>query len=631
MTDATISQEPAVPIPEAANSGTGYHIVQVGYDDSVFDLRSGSDFVDRQSMYGRVLEDMVPGSRITNFILTQNSDAIEVRNGNTSFLPVVFRRRFQIPRLVRNEMFRLHAADPITIATTQTVQEDGIGALWFRRSTRVPVVGQIHFDLFSGAAQKENFGRVPWCWALKIAVFRTIHKYDALRVVGEGIRKALVAGKIHANVHLCPVAMPMVDRPATPASQPEHKVLFVGRLEAAKRLDIWLQTVVEIAKKDPKVTFEIVGDGSLKKPLQAQAESLGLHGRVKFLGATAYSELPKIYASAKVFLLTSGNEGFGRVAVEAMHYGLPVVATRITGLEDIVEDARTGFLSLPEDSKSLAEYVLKLLSDETLRTRMGEAARSYVDDKYGTTRLCREWMGILVSAGRTTQFPSPTFVKARRPTWRRWKALSDMRFSLLRGLQYEAIRGLRLEGKTLDIGGGARNSYYGLLEFAGEVENINIDPGISPTYLLDLNQPLPLPSNSYDNVLSLNTWEHIYRDHLAVGEAVRVLKPGGRFHFSIPFMYKAHGSPSDYHRHTAFWWHDYLVSLGIEPQNLRIEPLVWDTVSSALSLVDFQGKGWLRKLIMVKPLLSSRHGHAERVSHNWFDEFAVGYYITGTK
>lgn len=616
--------------PPAA-PGPAFHVVQVGYDDSVFRPGQRTDFPDRQAAYGRVLAGLVPGGHLTNLVLTTLPDARETSAGGVRFLPVPFRRRQLIPFAVRDALARLHAERPIAIATTQTVLEDGLGALLFRRGARVPVVGQIHFDLFSPAAQRENFGRFPWSVLLKAAAFRALRRFDGLRVVGEGIRDRLAAGKYHANVHLCPVAMPILDATAPAPAEGSRKVIFVGRLVRQKRLDRWLEAAAAIAAGDPLATFEIAGEGELRPALEAQARALGLAERVRFRGNLAYADLPAFYASAGAFLLTSAYEGFGRVVVEAMHFGVPVVATRITGVEDIVESGRSGFLHPPGDTAGLAGSVLKLLAEPDLRRRVGEAGRARVDERYAPARLSREWMGILVSAGRTTRSESPVFVKARRPTWKRWKQLSTMRLSLLRALQYEAIRGVRLEGRTLDVGGGARNSYYGLLEFAGAVENINIDPGISPTYLLDLNKPLPLPSDAYDNILSLNTWEHIYQDELAVREAIRVLKPGGRFLFSIPYLYKVHGSPSDYHRHTAFWWRDFLQSLGVSEADLRIEPLVWDPFSSALSLCNFDNKGWLRRLAMLRPLLSPRHGRGERVPHGWFDEFALGYYITGTK
>ena len=226
----------------------------------------------------------------------------------------------------------------------------------------------------------------------------------------------------------------------------------------------------------------------------------------------------------------------------------------------------------------------------------------------------------------------------RRATWQRWRCLSTSQYSLLRGLEYEQIDGLCLRGRTLDMGGGQRNSYYHLLKIEGTLESVNIDPSMKPTLLADLNAPLPLATASYDNAISLNTFEHIRNDTLAIGETVRVLKPGGQLHMIVPFLYRVHGSPSDYHRHTAFWWVDFLFASGLSSETLTVEPLMWDPLSSAFSLVEFQFgrlRGMLKRLIMLVSVLShTRWPNSERLpdSHGqYYAEYALGYYIHGVK
>lgn len=225
----------------------------------------------------------------------------------------------------------------------------------------------------------------------------------------------------------------------------------------------------------------------------------------------------------------------------------------------------------------------------------------------------------------------------KRATWKRWLRLSTTQYSLLRSLEYEEIDDLVLRGRTLDIGGGQRNSYYHLLRIEGTIESVNIDPKIVPTILSDLNHPLPIASASYDNVISFNTFEHIQNDRLVIAEAVRVLKPNGQFHFMIPFLYRVHASPSDYHRHTAFWWVEFLKSLALSPEHIVVEPLTWSPLSSAFSLVEFRRFRALRKRwIMLRAVLS----HMRWLSHErlpygpagqHYSEFALGYYVHGFK
>ncbi|MEO6096594.1 MAG: glycosyltransferase, partial [Fibrobacteria bacterium] len=540
---------------------------------------------------------------MTLLILTQLQGVEKVHLGNVSFLPLCYRRRFQIPGVVGNALRELHRHDPITVVSSQSVLEDGLGALAFKKDSGVPVVGQIHFELFAPIAQKENLGKFPWSWILKRLVFRALPEYSALRPVGLTTKQNLL--KLAApsqRIHLSPVAVPMLEIPA-PEVEREHKVLFVGRLASQKRLDVWLKVAAEVAKQDPEVIFEIAGEGELKDTLTRQARSLGLD-RLRFSGLVAYDKLPALYASAKVFLLTSSYEGLPRVVVEAQHFDLPVVASRISGVDEIVEDESTGYLHASEDVQAMAESILLLLRNEEKRREMGRNGSVRVDDIFNPRKLIKEWVNIMVNTGTEAAQSPSCILSPKRPTYKRWKSLSSMKFTLLRTLQYEAIQGLRLDGKVLDIGGGERSGYYGLLDIRGTVESVNIDPTMRSTYIADLNHPLDLPSDSYDTVISLNTWEHICNDELAIKEAFRVLKPSGKFHFVIPFLYQAHGSPHDYHRHTSTWWRDYLVSLGLKEKNFIVEPLVWDPMSSAHSVNGFSRRGWLRKLVMLKPLFS---------------------------
>lgn len=239
-------------------------------------------------------------------------------------------------------------------------------------------------------------------------------------------------------------------------------------------------------------------------------------------------------------------------------------------------------------------------------------------------------------------------------TFSRWYKLTNKPFSLLRALEYEAIEGIILEGNTLDIGGGSHVDYHNLLTIKGKIDTVNIDSEREPTYLLDINNSLPLANNSFDHIVSLNTFEHIKNDVFAISEALRVLKVGGTFHFIVPFCYKVHGSPSDYHRHTAYWWEQYLTELGIV--EYTIEPLVWDPRSSAyallgrkidltqrflmlLALIDVKGVarhfkynlGTIQNKLFKEKSSLMTINERNLIVNNWVANFALGYYIRGKK
>jgi SAM-dependent methyltransferase len=226
----------------------------------------------------------------------------------------------------------------------------------------------------------------------------------------------------------------------------------------------------------------------------------------------------------------------------------------------------------------------------------------------------------------------------RRATWRRWRRLANTRYSLLRSLEYEAIEGITLHGRTLDLGGGRGANYYPRLQIDGVLESLNLGVSLQPTVCADANVSWPFHAGVYDNVISLNTFEHLRNDGSALCEAIRVLRPGGQFHAIVPFLYRVHGSPSDYHRHTGYWWQETLAAYGLSSGSIVIEPLMWDPFSSAYALVEFnfkQLRGISKRLIMLMAVLrQSRWPPEIRVpeSHaGGYQEFALGYYVRGEK
>ncbi len=197
-------------------------------------------------------------------------------------------------------------------------------------------------------------------------------------------------------------------------------------------------------------------------------------------------------------------------------------------------------------------------------------------------------------------------------------------------MEHEIFETIVLDGKTIDVGGGANATYLPALAAFDAIDSVNIDPSIAPTLIVDLNGPLPIADGVYDNAICFNTLEHIENDRLALGELMRVLKEDGRFHIIIPFLYQVHAAPSDFHRHTHYEWDRRLVELGLDPVNFSIQPMVWDPVSSAYSILESavpRLRWLLRPLCLLPGLLYYK---LRRPSHGWA-ALALGYYITGQK
>jgi D-inositol-3-phosphate glycosyltransferase len=157
-------------------------------------------------------------------------------------------------------------------------------------------------------------------------------------------------------------------------------LLFVGRLDAIKDLDLLLASVA--AMRTPARLYVVGGnpDGDPEvERLRGVADSLGIAGRVVFPGAVAQRELPRYYRAADAVVVTSRYESFGLVAVEALASGTPVVASEVGGLPSIVRDGENGLLVRWRRPEEFAARLDRLLGDAEVRTRLGERARPSVE------------------------------------------------------------------------------------------------------------------------------------------------------------------------------------------------------------------------------------------------------------
>ncbi len=168
----------------------------------------------------------------------------------------------------------------------------------------------------------------------------------------------------------------------------EHQnILFVGRIEPLKGVETLLRAVAYMVQQDPtwaqRICVSIIGgDASIPieqmqgemARLHALREELGLTNLVTFRGKQAQNMLPYYYAASDVVVMPSHYESFGMVALEAMACGTPVIASRVGGLPYNVLDGITGILVPERDPEALAQEIMRLLTDDSLRRRLGEGA-----------------------------------------------------------------------------------------------------------------------------------------------------------------------------------------------------------------------------------------------------------------
>ncbi|MGB2977793.1 MAG: glycosyltransferase [Propionicimonas sp.] len=171
-----------------------------------------------------------------------------------------------------------------------------------------------------------------------------------------------------------PVSVPTLDPAIT---RDPNLVVMLARLDQQKQLDEAIRAFALVVKRVPAARLEIYGRGPDEKALRALISQLGLEASVKLAGYT--TNPGEVYQRGAVSLLTSKFEGFGLVLLESLSYGCPVVSYDLKyGPSDIITDAETGFLVRRGDRQSLAEQVVKLLTDTPLREGMSAAGRASV-------------------------------------------------------------------------------------------------------------------------------------------------------------------------------------------------------------------------------------------------------------
>ena len=152
-------------------------------------------------------------------------------------------------------------------------------------------------------------------------------------------------------------------------------LITVGRLSPEKGQFLLLRAM---AKLDAPARLVIIGDGPDRLELEAEAKRLELTGAISFEGRVTRERLMALYAEADAFVLTSLSEGIPVVLMEAMAMAIPCVAPRITGIPELVEEDRNGWLYTPADEEALVNVMRRVIADPAGRRRMGELAREKV-------------------------------------------------------------------------------------------------------------------------------------------------------------------------------------------------------------------------------------------------------------
>ena len=200
------------------------------------------------------------------------------------------------------------------------------------------------------------------------------------------ISKAVARVSTHKNTRVIYSGVES-DTGATSASE-EHTLGFAGRLTPIKGVTHLLEALNIVRLDFPNVRLRIAGDGPELPSLQHQAVTLGLQGHITFLGWV--NDMDQERRRCTLAVQPSLVEGLSQTVLESMAAGVPVIASRVGGLTEVIEDRVNGMLVEPANAQSLATAIKTMLTDPGLSSRMGVSARARVREHFSAKRMADE-------------------------------------------------------------------------------------------------------------------------------------------------------------------------------------------------------------------------------------------------
>jgi len=184
----------------------------------------------------------------------------------------------------------------------------------------------------------------------------------------------------------------------------EPYLLAVGRLRLRKGMEILLQALARARDRGHRLRLVVAGDGERRGVLDTLSKRLGLDASIHWAGRCSRSEAARLRRRAAALIVPSTYEGMPLVVLEAMNDGIPVIASAVSGIPEVVIDGETGWLVPPERSAALAAALIEVVSDPKAARDRGEAGRQRLDQQFRPHHAARHWFEAVGSVG----FPLPT-------------------------------------------------------------------------------------------------------------------------------------------------------------------------------------------------------------------------------
>ncbi len=261
-------------------------------------------------------------------------------------------------------------------------------AFWLSRMTGKPFVSTCH-----GFFRPRWFRKVFPCWG------------QGVIAISRGVREHLIKDfKMDpGHVHLVPNGIDMSCYPFTDEVLRRQKCTqwsvdgspvlgIIARLSDVKGIDVLIRAMPSVKASFPGVCLMIVGQGPQESSLRTLVHQLGLEKNVSF--RSIVQSTADILPAFDVFVMPSLQEGLGLSVMEAMAAGIPVVASNVGGLPDLVKDGQTGFLTPAGDSAALGKRIKGMLGDPTRALNMARAARALIEKEFSSQRMVEGTMKV---------------------------------------------------------------------------------------------------------------------------------------------------------------------------------------------------------------------------------------------
>lgn len=221
-----------------------------------------------------------------------------------------------------------------------------------------------------------------WLYLLLKPIIRSIwNNAAAIVACSDGLRDLARITDTNLKIDVIPDGLDLASFESTQrkANPKTVRCLAIGRLIPRKGFQFLIQALPQILDNvSHNFEIEIIGDGPYREELTGSAENLGVTSYVRFTGAVPYSELPQKYREADIFILPSLAEGMPLVVLEAMGTGLPIIASRVQGIDELVAEDVNGALFDAGDVDGLASCLIQLINAGEKRIEMGKVSTEKV-------------------------------------------------------------------------------------------------------------------------------------------------------------------------------------------------------------------------------------------------------------